>query len=75
MFTKGLFDMTESELDLAVQAHYDRMLDEYLDDGPQPECSNCKYYDGAYCCHDKYEIPEEMDDDDYCDDYRVVEED
>ena len=49
----NLFDMTESQLDSAVQAHYANMYRQYYEtDEPERCCENCRYY-GRYddkCC-------------------------
>ena len=49
----NLFDMTESQLDEAVQAHYNNMYDQYYGvNEPERCCENCIHY-GVYadkCC-------------------------
>ena len=46
----GLFDMSEADLDRAVEAHYNRLYYEFYEsDAPEACCGNCKYYDGEIC--------------------------
>lgn len=57
-----LFEMTESELDSAIQAHYNNLYDAYCDQQegePEPCCENCKYYDSGCCELLENEMPEE----------------
>ena len=46
-----LFDMTESQLDAAVQAHYDQMYRDFYESGPDvdPCCGNCDHWGGPEC--------------------------
>lgn len=70
-----LFDMSDSDLDRAVQAHYDNLYNQYYGtDEPDPCCKNCSHYDGSCCC-DYAHIDEEIekDEDDYCDYYEQEE--
>jgi hypothetical protein len=84
-----LFDMSEAELDRAVEAHYDRMLDEYEREQEMMCCKYCKHYDGEHCEKLIDELSEEdfeameythdwtavkKDEDDYCDDFKMREE-
>lgn len=86
-----LFDMTESQLDQAVQAHYDQMYRDYyhLDEHEQC-CANCTHYSGGCCAYridllDDGEVESEgeeadrkwytMDEDDYCPKHEFVEPD
>lgn len=39
-----LFDMTDSQLDSMVQAHYDRLLDQHLKFNDMYCCNNCLHY-------------------------------
>lgn len=68
-----LFEMTESQLDSAVQSHYDNMYRQAFETGCDPECSNCKHYYGGFCFLDD-EAGVERDPDGYCDDHRFQEE-
>lgn len=76
-----LFEMTEDDLEQAVQEHYQRMYDDYYHTNePDPCCKNCRYYARAWngqpsqCeCEDKYTDEDEsyatVDEDDYCDEW------
>lgn len=80
-----LFEMSEYDLDRAVQAHYDRMYDDYYGtDEPDPCCENCRHYCEPVCgiledvmTDEEAEEAEknndwsaiEKDKDDYCDDF------
>lgn len=70
-----LFDMTESQLDQAVQRHYDAMYKAHFEREEEPCCKNCQYHSGTDCCISDYIDEEEdymtVDDDDYCDRYKV----
>ena len=73
-----LFDMTESQLDAAVQAHYDWMYREAFErDEPEPCCGNCVHYDCGDCGRLDllHEEDIERDEDDYCDYWEQKEED
>ena len=71
-----LFEMSEAELDRAVERHYDQMYNDYyhLND-PEPCCGNCKYHCGSDCCICEYvdeaEDYKTVDDDDYCEQWKV----
>ena len=39
-----LFDMSDSQLDRMVQAHYDRLLEEHLSDDEFYCCNHCLHY-------------------------------
>ena len=50
-----LFDMSDSDIDRAVEAHWDRVWEEQNDDSGQCckyclhyNCPFCTYYDGVY---------------------------
>ena len=74
-----LFEMTEDELEEALQEHYNRMYEEYYHlNEPEPCCKNCQHFAPAWnghpsqCeCDDKYSDEDEeydkADEDDYCD--------
>lgn len=66
-----LFSMSESELDSAVQAHFNNMYDEYYHtNDPEPCCEFCRHHYGGECFRKEDEdCPVARDDDDYCDDF------
>lgn len=84
-----LYEMTDAQLDHAVQAHYDRMYDRYYHVGePDPCCENCDHYSKPICTilervmtNDEIEEAERTDDwsaiekdpDDYCDNWEAKE--
>ncbi len=68
---RHLFDMSESELDREVQAHYDRMYRDAYEYEYEPCCKYCDHYYGCQCSLDE----EDHDDDDYCDEYKERERD
>ena len=86
-----LYEMTDAQLDAAVQAHYDRMYDEYYGvNEPDRECGNCEHWDGSFCSLKEnactQEELDEMDEtgdyseiqtvsDDYCDNHEFKEAD
>lgn len=74
--SRMLFDMSDAELNRAVERHYDQMFSQYYhEDEPEPCCKNCRYHNGSDCCISDYIDGEEdymtVDDDDYCDRYKA----
>lgn len=57
---KYLFDMSDSEIDSAVEAHYDRMYEDYYGDNGEC-CKYCYWRENPYCT---YNADEEDDDED-----------
>ena len=53
----NLFEMSDAELDRAVQSYYDHMLDKYLDEQERMAeycvCRNCTNYNNDGTCHIK----------------------
>ena len=73
-----LFDMTDADIQRAVDAHDAHLLDIYEGTGPEPCCKNCRYHAGSDCClcewRDDVEDYKIVDDDDWCESYKVYEE-
>ncbi len=70
----NLFDMSESALESAVNAHYDNLYNRYYHlDEPEPCCKICYNNCGGYCTFEDRD--KEVEDDDYCDDFVSNEED
>ena len=44
-----LFDMSESQLDAAVQSHFDQMYADAFENGDDPCCENCRHYSEPIC--------------------------
>ena len=73
------------DIDAAAERHYDRMLAAHQrEDGPEPECSNCHWWneDTGICDRLLADLPEEQLDEDaatepdcYCEDYEPQEQD
>ena len=61
---KYLFDMTDSEIDRAVEAHWDRVWEEQNAE-PVECCKYCYHYNSPFCTYDDEDCPEK-DEDDYC---------
>ena len=72
-----LFDMTEDDIQRAVDAHDAVLMDIYYGSGPEPCCKYCKYFSGSECClcewKEEIEDYKLVDDDDYCDYYKQAE--
>ena len=80
----NLFDMTESQLDSAIQAHYNNMYDAYYHTNePDPCCKYCTHFcpgntldRKTYCeryDEDGAEYYTETDPDDWCEEYEQIE--
>lgn len=86
-----LFNMSDAQLDAAVQAHYDRMYDDYYHvNDPEPCCDNCDFYSDGICQKLENALTEEeaaemdetedysaieKDKDDYCDKWEPKQQD
>ena len=84
-----LYEMTDAQLDNAVQAHYDKMYDDYCRLNESDSCcENCYHYSDGICeclervmTNDERKQAEETDDwsaiekdpDDYCDNWETKE--
>ena len=64
-----LFDMTDAELNRAVEAHYDRMYEDYYGDSGEC-CKYCVHYNCPFCTYDDEDQPEK-DDDDWCEHFEA----
>ena len=87
----NLFDMTESQLEEAVESYYNSMYNEYYGlNKPEPCCKNCAHYAGSICQYrenllNSGEVEQadtdedaywiEMDEDDYCPEHEYREDD
>ena len=85
--SRYLFSMSDAELDAAVEAHYDRMYDDYYHTNePEPCCDNCRYYSPGVCTRMEDKLTDEdfenetdewkaceKDPEDYCDDWEIDE--
>lgn len=70
----NLFSMSSADIDRAAEAHYENLYNRYFrDDLPEPCCGNCRDYYGGFCFFQSRE--EERETDDYCEYYRVKEDD
>ena len=81
-----LFDMSENDIQRAVDAHNDYLFDLFYEaDEPPRSCENCEYYYGGACgiaeaeyseeeleamSDDDYKALIERNPDDYCDDHK-----
>ena len=67
-----LFDMTDAEIDRAVEAYWDRVWEEQNADSGQC-CKYCYHYNCPYCTYDDDDDQLEKDEDDWCENFQAEE--
>ena len=83
-----LFDMTDAQLDAAVESYYDSLYKRFYNLGePDPVCMNCRHYSYGRCSvreneldtddvsDEEYYKQIEVDPEDYCDEHEFMEAD
>ena len=66
-----LFDMSDADIDRAVEAHWDRVWEEQNDDSGLC-CKYCVHYNCPFCTYDDEDQPEK-DEDDWCQHFKQEE--